>query len=48
MRSRFPAWVLANHVKSADWSVRRAQFVAKAPSEVIVEVTAKLWPLLGV
>ena len=40
--------VLADHVKSADWAARRAQFAAKAPSEVLVEVTAKLRPLLGV
>jgi mRNA interferase MazF len=39
--------VLADHVKSADWAARRTQFVAKAPSEVIAEVTAKLRPLLG-
>jgi len=39
--------VLADHVKSADWAARRAQFAAKAPSEVIAEVTAKLRPLLG-
>jgi len=38
--------VLADHVKSADWAVRRAQFAAKAPSRVIEEVTAKLRPLL--
>jgi mRNA interferase MazF len=40
--------VLADHVKSADWAARRAQFVVKAPSEVIAEVTAKLRPLLGI
>jgi mRNA interferase MazF len=39
--------VLADHVKSADWAARRAQFAAKAPSEVVAEVTAKLRPLLG-
>lgn len=39
--------VLADHVKSADWAARCAQFVAKAPSEVIAEVAAKLRPLLG-
>jgi len=40
--------VLADHLKSADWAARRAQFAAKAPSEVMAEVTAKLRPLLGV
>jgi mRNA interferase MazF len=39
--------VLADHVKSADWAARRAEFAAKTPSEVIAEVTAKLRPLLG-
>ena len=34
------ALVLADHVNSADWAGRPAQFVAKAPSEVLVEVTA--------
>ncbi len=38
--------VPADHVKSADWAARHAQFAAKAPSEVIAEVTAKLRPLL--
>lgn len=40
--------VLADHLKSADWTARRAQFAAKAPPEVVAEVTAKLRPLLGV
>jgi mRNA interferase MazF len=40
--------VLADHAKSADWSTRRAKFVAKAPTAVVAEVTAKLKPLLGV
>ena len=39
--------VLADHLKSADWAARRALFVAKARSEVIAVVTAKLRPLLG-
>jgi mRNA interferase MazF len=40
--------VLADHVKSADWAARRAQFVAKAPADILADVTAKLRPLLGV
>ncbi|MFZ0887652.1 MAG: endoribonuclease MazF [Candidatus Binataceae bacterium] len=40
--------VLADHVKSADWTARRAQFLAKAPSDVLAEVMAKLRPLLGI
>jgi mRNA interferase MazF len=39
--------VLADHIKSADWTARRAQFAAKAPPEVMAEVRAKLRPLLG-
>jgi len=39
--------ILADHVKSADWTARRAQFVARAPSGVMAEVTAKLRPLVG-
>jgi len=38
--------VLADHVKSADWSARRARFAAKAPPKVLAEVGAKLRPLL--
>lgn len=39
--------VLADHLKSADWAARRARFAAKAPADVLAEVTAKLRPLLG-
>ena len=37
---------LADHLKSADWGARRAQFAAKVSAEVLAEVTAKLRPLL--
>ncbi len=43
----FSGVVLADHLKSADWAARRAQFAAKAPAEVLADVTAKLRPLLG-
>jgi mRNA interferase MazF len=39
--------ILADHVKSADWVARSAEFAAKAPAGVLEEVTAKLRPLLG-
>jgi mRNA interferase MazF len=39
--------VLSDHVKSADWQVRNADYVGSAPSEVLDEVRAKLGPLLG-
>ena len=40
--------VLADHLKSLDWSARRAEFVARVSRNVLAEVTAKLRPLLGV
>jgi mRNA interferase MazF len=43
----FSGAILADHVKSADWNARRAQFVAKAAPAVVAEVTAKLRPVLG-
>lgn len=39
--------VLTDHLKSADWAARRAEFAARVPAEVVAEVTAKLRPLLG-
>ncbi len=39
--------VLADHVKSADWQVRRARLAGKATDSVLLEVTAKLRPLLA-
>jgi len=40
--------VLSDHVKSADWRVRRAEYVGAAPADVLDEVRARLQPLLGV
>jgi mRNA interferase MazF len=40
--------VLADHVKNADWRVRKARAATKAPPAVLAEVTAKLRPLLGI
>jgi len=39
--------ILADHVKSVDWKVRRAEKVGRFPSETIEEVRARLAPLLG-
>ena len=39
--------VLSDHLKSLDWTQRRAEFVARVPAEVISEVIARLAPLLG-
>ena len=39
--------VLADHVKSVDWKVRRAEKIGVCPPEVVGEVRARLTPLLG-
>ena len=39
--------VLTDHLKSADWVLRRAEFAAKAPADVLADVAAKLRPLLN-
>jgi mRNA interferase MazF len=39
--------ILADHVKSVDWKVRRAEKVGRCSSEAIDEVRARLAPLLG-
>jgi mRNA-degrading endonuclease toxin of MazEF toxin-antitoxin module len=40
--------ILADHVKSASWAERNAAFIGVAPPEVLVEVRAKLAPVLGI
>ncbi len=39
--------VLADHLRSADWSARQAEFACKASPALLTEVGAKLRPLLG-
>jgi mRNA interferase MazF len=39
--------ILSDQVKSLDWRVRKAEFKAALPEEVIDEVLAKLGTLLG-
>lgn len=39
--------ILADHVKSVDWRVRRAERVGRCPIEAIDDVRARLAPLLG-
>lgn len=39
--------VLADHVKSLDWSARRAEFAELAPVDVLTDVREKLRALLG-
>ena len=38
--------VLADHLKSLDWRVRRARFAGRVPSSVMAEVLGKLHTLL--
>jgi len=38
--------VLADHLKSVDWEVRRAEFAGGTPPEFLGQVLAKLSPLL--
>jgi mRNA interferase MazF len=40
--------ILSDHVKSADWNARAAEYAGVAPAEVIAEVRAKVKPLLGI
>jgi len=39
--------VLADHVRSADWQARKAEFVETVDNETLAEVQAKLKALLG-
>ncbi len=39
--------ILADQIRSLDWRVRRAQFAARAPRDVIEEVVALILPLIG-
>ena len=39
--------ILADHVKSLDWSERHARFIGHVPSAVLIDVLERLRPLLG-
>jgi mRNA interferase MazF len=39
--------ILADHVKSLDWKRRRATFIGRASDDVMLEVRARLRPLLA-
>jgi mRNA interferase MazF len=39
--------VLSDHVKSADWTARQIEYAGPAPAEVLLQVRAKLRPLVG-
>jgi mRNA interferase MazF len=38
--------ILADQIKSLDWRARQVKFVETLPPEVIIEVTAKIKPLI--
>ncbi len=39
--------ILSDHLKSADWQERQAEFIGMSPAAVVQEVRAKVRPLLG-
>src|SRR5262245_10058139 len=39
--------ILSDHLKSADWQERKAEFIGKVPSAALDQVRAKLKPLIG-
>jgi mRNA interferase MazF len=39
--------ILSDHLKSADWQERDAEYIGAVPPLVLAEVRAKLKPLLG-
>ncbi|MFH1738381.1 MAG: endoribonuclease MazF [bacterium] len=40
--------ILADHLRSVDWTERQAELIGKTPQEVLSEVLNHLSPLLGV
>jgi mRNA interferase MazF len=40
--------VLSDHVKSLDWTARKAQLISKAPPQVLAELRGKLKALLAI
>ncbi len=39
--------ILSDQIKSLDWRVRQAEYIAALPAEVVAEVLAKVAALLG-
>jgi mRNA interferase MazF len=39
--------VLADHLKSVEWKVREARRIGRAPEAIMLEVLARIAPLLG-
>jgi mRNA interferase MazF len=40
--------VISDHIKSADWQIRKSEWIGQAPVEIVNQVRAKLKPLLGI
>ena len=40
--------VLADHLKSLDWRARHAEFAGVVAAEVLLEVSARISPLIGI
>jgi mRNA interferase MazF len=39
--------ILSDHIKSADWRQRKADYIGSVPSEILQQVHARLRPLLS-
>jgi mRNA interferase MazF len=39
--------ILADQIKSLDWKVRKAEFIARTPGSVVEDVLSLVLPLLG-
>ena len=39
--------ILVDHLRSADWTARRAEFIARVPAEFVTEAIERLRPLLA-
>ena len=46
-RRSFRRGVIADHLKSVDWLARRAERIGRSPESLLIELRAKLGPLLG-
>lgn len=45
-KSKIAGVVLSDQIKSLDWRIRKAKFIAKAPGEIVAEVLAKIQAIL--
>ena len=40
--------VLADHVKNLDWKIRNAKYICNLPTNILIDVLAKLNTLIGI